>query len=275
MRTVGRDGRLDVVGGPRAARSGAQRRAGGRALRDRDASAGRPSRRPARRRRRRRLLLLGAPARPLAEQQDQAVDEQEDARGERLGEDRPEDVLEREARDPDRDGREDDEPGQALVGGRATMNPPFADAARRAAEEARGRCAPSRRGRTTAAQAPWPVQRDDVGQVERRLAGALRGLGDERLPASADPGGHEHRVPEAGDGEQLRHALDECDYDGLQVCHGSSRWSAGSAGAGRSSGLASCPRPDAIARGGWEGVLRARHWSCALPTGSPPKMTGG
>ena len=46
----------------------------------------------------RRRRLLGAPARALAGEQDQAVDEQEDAGGERLGEDRPEGVLEREAR---------------------------------------------------------------------------------------------------------------------------------------------------------------------------------
>ena len=96
------------------------------------------------------------------------------------------------------------------------------------AHDAGLRCAGSPRMMRTQSSAEEPqqrerrraVQRDDVGEVERRLAGRLRGLGDERLPAAAEPGRDEHRVPEAGHREQLGDALDERDDDGLEVRHG-------------------------------------------------------
>jgi hypothetical protein len=164
-----------------------------------------------------RLVLTGA-AGALAGEQDEAVDEQEDGRRQRLGEDRAEDVLEREAGDAHRDRGDDDQPGQALVGVAGDEAPGAqrrTDGAQEAADDADPVLAEEHEQRDRGGA----VQRDDVGQVERRLARGLRGLGDQRLPASAEPRRHEDRVPEARDREQLGDALDDGDDDGLQIRH--------------------------------------------------------
>ena len=51
----------------------------------------------------------------LGDEQDQPVDEQRDRRGEGLGEQDPEGVLAHDAGQADRDGREDDHPGEPPV----------------------------------------------------------------------------------------------------------------------------------------------------------------
>jgi hypothetical protein len=61
------------------------------------------------------------------------------------------------------------------------------------------------------------VQRDDEREVERGFAALLRRLGHERVPAPAEPCGNDHRVTKTRDGEQLGHALDERDDDGLEI----------------------------------------------------------
>ena len=56
------------------------------------------------------------PAEELPGQQDQAVDDQEDRGPDGLAEQDPEFVLEHEPDEPDRDRRQDDHPGEPLVG---------------------------------------------------------------------------------------------------------------------------------------------------------------
>ena len=58
----------------------------------------------------------GLAAEALAEEQEHAVDHEERGRRRGLGEDGPQEVLEHQAGDADRDGADDQEPGQALVG---------------------------------------------------------------------------------------------------------------------------------------------------------------
>ena len=79
---------------------------------------------------------------------------------------------------------------------------------------------------------PYPVppevdqQRDRGRDVQPDDEGQVRGLGagdvEVGLPAAAHEGGKQDVVPEAGDGEQLRDALDQADDGSFQVsqlCH--------------------------------------------------------
>jgi hypothetical protein len=59
---------------------------------------------------------LGPAADPLAEEEDDAVDDEEGRGRERPGKDDPERVLEEQSDEPGRDGRHDEQPAEALVG---------------------------------------------------------------------------------------------------------------------------------------------------------------
>ena len=173
------------------------------------------------------LASDGGPPQCLGAEQDQPVDEQQDRRGGGLGEQDPEGVLECDADQADRDRREDDHPGEPLVlvrhgqpqppvlqgqphaGGQAAEEPPD-DPDPVGAEEPH-----QRQGRRA-------VQRHDVGQVERAFAAGLGGLGDQGLPAAAEPRRDQHGMAQAGYREQLGDALDERDHECLQVSHGRS-----------------------------------------------------
>ena len=147
----------------------------------------------------------GATADELAAEEDDAVDGQEDRGGEGLGELRAELVLEGQADDAHRDGAEDDEPGQALVGLPRWRAPDRADRRHR-------RCGPTGAGSRRAGPRRADVQADEEGEEE----GLLLGLRiDQVVPA--EQGGDQHAVAEAGDREELGHALDEADDDRLQV----------------------------------------------------------
>ena len=62
------------------------------------------------------LAHLGAATDALAASEDEAVDREEHRGGKRLGEDGPERVLEEQPDYTRRDGRDDEQPGEALVG---------------------------------------------------------------------------------------------------------------------------------------------------------------
>ncbi len=153
----------------------------------------------------------GARAELLAAVQDQAVDDEEHPGQDRLAEQDPEGVLGDQADQPDRDGGQDDHPGQPLVPGRDPRVPPLPVAQR--GEEA--------------ADDPDPVppevdqQRDRGGHVHAHDEGQVRGLGPGHVqvagPAPPDQRRDQHVVPQAGHGEELGHALDQADHASLEV----------------------------------------------------------
>ena len=155
------------------------------------------------------LRTRGAAADAFADEQDDAVDGEEDRRGERLGEQRAQRVFEREAGEPGRDGRDDEQPGHAFVGRLESAGSQCAEEAADDAHPVGAEVDEQRdRGRD--------VQRDDEREVER-LVGGL-GAHEVSQPSQA---GIEHRVAEARDREQLGDALQQADHDRLEVAeHG-------------------------------------------------------
>ena len=153
---------------------------------------------------------------PLPSEQDQAVDGQEHRGVDRLAEDHPERVLEGQSRDADRDGGQDDHPGQLLVDRQPLP----------AAGPVRGPDQMPERGEEPRDD-PDPVspeidqQRDRGGHVQADDEGQVRRLGRGHVqilrPAAADQGREQHVVPEAGHREQFGDALDQADHGGLQV----------------------------------------------------------
>ena len=152
----------------------------------------------------------------LAREQDEPVDRQEDRGRERLGEQRAEGVLEHQPGDPDRDRRDDSSQASRSSLSRATM--------RRAAivgftvrKNAADDAHPVTPEEDQQRDGRRDVQRDDEGQVRAVLRRLRRRLRDQLLPVAADQRGHEHRVAEARDGEQLGDALQHADDGGLEV----------------------------------------------------------
>jgi hypothetical protein len=157
-----------------------------------------------------RVGLLGPPgAETLAGVEDHAVDDQEDRRPDRLGEQLPELMLEEQPDQADRDRGYDQEPAQLLVHG---LHPPVPDRAEEAADDPHPVAPevdhdPDRRGH---------VQAHHEGQVRR----AVRGDVQVCFPVPADDRGQQDVVPEAGHREQLGHALDQAGDDGLGIGEG-------------------------------------------------------
>jgi hypothetical protein len=85
-------------------------------------------------------------------------------------------VLEGYASEPDRDGGEHDQPGQALIGVEREEGP-LAQAAPEAAQKAGDDADPVSAKEPQEGDRGAHVQRDDKCQVERAAAVALRGLG--------------------------------------------------------------------------------------------------
>ncbi len=153
----------------------------------------------------------GARAELLAAVQDEAVDDEEHRGQDRLAEQDPEGVLGDQADQPDRDGGQDDHPGQGLVPGRDPGVPPL----------------PVRQRGEEAADDPDPVppevdqQRDRGGHVHAHDEGQVGGLGPGHVqvagPAPPDQRRDQHVVPQAGHREELGHALDQADHASLEV----------------------------------------------------------
>src|SRR6266571_1261526 len=147
-----------------------------------------------------------AGAQALDGQQYHAVEGQEQRRRYRLAERRAEQVLEREAGQPDRDGRHDEQPAQALV--RIGDLP-----------------VPQRREQTDDDARPVLAeehdQRDRGGDVYGDQERQVRRVGDRhvqvRRPAPAEQRRDQDAVAEAGYREELGDALQQADEHSLEV----------------------------------------------------------
>jgi hypothetical protein len=117
----------------------------------------------------------------------QSVDEQEDCRCGRFGEDRAEGVFQGDPGQTDGDGGDHDHPGQAFVPALDT-EPSVTQATRQAAHEPSDDAHPVGPEEPQEGQRGSAVEGHDVGQVERFLAAGLGGLSDQGVPGSADPG---------------------------------------------------------------------------------------
>jgi hypothetical protein len=163
---------------------------------------------------------LGGPAEALANEQDNAVQGEEDRRGQGLGEDGPEGVLQGNAGEAYRDRGDDDQPGQTAVivlGDDPSRGERRPEAAKEPTDDASPLLAEEQQQRGGRRH----VQSDNEGQVERRAAVCGGGLGHQRLPGATDDRGQQDRVAEAGHGEQLGDALCQSYDHGLQVAkHG-------------------------------------------------------
>ena len=146
------------------------------------------------------------PAQDLRAGQNAAVDGKEDGRGQRLGEQDPERVLQHQPGDPHRDRGDDQQPGQLLVGG---FQPAMDDAGEEAADDPH----PGLEVIADQDQGRGQVQADDERQVR---AFRVAFLPDQGGPGTAHPGRDQHGVAEAGDREQFGEPLDEPDDHGLQ-----------------------------------------------------------
>ena len=160
------------------------------------------------------LLKLGVgllgPLRPeaLARVQDEPVDDQEDSRPDGLAEQHPELVIEEQPGQADRDRRDDQHPGQLLVGRRDI---PLANGTEEAGDDAH----PVAPEINHDADGGGHMQADDKGQVRRLRCGHVEISG----PTAPDEGRDQDVVPQAGDREQLGDALNEPDDNGLEVRH--------------------------------------------------------
>ena len=148
---------------------------------------------------------------PLGRKQDQAVGDQEAGRGHRPSEVGPQPVLEQQADQTDRDGAHDQLPDEPLVGG---GDAPASDAG----EEAPGQPEPVAAVEDEQGEGGGHVRPDDEGEVRRLRGRHVQVAG----PAAAQHRRQQHAVSEAGDREELGHALQEAHDRGLepaQVVH--------------------------------------------------------
>ena len=154
------------------------------------------------------LVGLDRGARPelLPAVQDDPVDDQEHAGHDGLAEDLPERLVGDHADQADRDGGQDDHPGQLLVPGAHLAVP-------ERAEEPADDPDPVPPEVDQQGQRGGHVHADDEGQVRRGRRGHVQVAG----PAAADQRREQHVVPQAGHREQLGYALDQADDGSLEV----------------------------------------------------------
>ena len=155
-----------------------------------------------------RLVGLDRGARPelLPAVQDDPVDDQEHPGQDGLAEQLPERLVRDHADQTDRDGGQDDHPGQLLVPGAHLAVPDRA-------EEPADDPDPVPPEVDEQGQRGGHVHADDEGQVRRGRLGHVQIAG----PAAADQGGEQHVVSQAGHREQLRYPLDQADHGSLEV----------------------------------------------------------
>ncbi len=144
---------------------------------------------------------------------DQPVDHQEDRRHFRLRGQRAQLVLEREADDARRDARDDDQPRHPLVDR-------LGAAGRQRVEERADDFDPVAPVEDQQAERAADVQHHDEREPERLGFGLQL---HEVVPAEQRR--EQHRVAEAGDREQLGHALQNAEHDRLEVAdRGGGQW---------------------------------------------------
>src|SRR5664280_1408992 len=141
---------------------------------------------------------------PLAAQQDHAIHDEEARGGERLREDHAQGMLEEHPRQPGRDGRDDQEPPQALV---RRLDPPRPDRCQDAPDDPCPGLAVEDDQRQRRRDMEPDEQRQEVG-LGRRLRR------DDVAPS--EELGQDHRVPEARDGEELGDTLEQPEDDRLE-----------------------------------------------------------
>src|SRR3981189_3453601 len=151
-------------------------------------------------------ISRGSAAQRLAGQQDQPVNREEDGRREWFGEQGAESVFEGQPGDPDGDGGDDQQPGEAFVGVGGD------DAARgdggpNGASESADDAHPVGSEEDDQGQGGGHVQGDDDSQVRAGFAGRGGRLGDQGFPAATDESRHQHGVSQAGDREQFSDTL--------------------------------------------------------------------